>query len=372
MTEMLVQQQQYTCLRWLCHFGVFFSIPLPPLDVSYKDLAHETQVPETTLRSAIRMVMTMGVLREITNGRVSHNTLSAPFVENPHLKVSMLHMVNQTIPLMGGMIRATEKYGGSHEMNETAYNVAMNTDKPFFEHLKAHPELESEFDSYMQSQALVYPSTSVENLLRGFDWDSLPGGAVVVDVGGGSGSASITVAKEHPHLRFVVQDQEVPINNAKSKMAELPKELAQRIDLREHDFFKEQPVKGADIYLLRTIIHDWPDAEAVKILRRLVQAMKPTSRILIMDMVLPAPNSGSSIFEAALRQKDLAMFLTFNAKERETSDWYDLIQQADARLWIRAIRRPEGCQHSVIEVVIDDGRKSNGVDSVTLNGEDGH
>lgn len=53
--------------------------------------------------------------------------------------------------------------------------------------------------------------------------------------------------------------------------------------------FKEQPVKGAEIYLLRTIIHDWPDEEAISILRRLVAAMEPHSHLVIMDVVLPVP-----------------------------------------------------------------------------------
>lgn len=113
------------------------------------------------------------------------------------------------------------------------------------------------------------------------------------------------------------------------------------------------------MYLLRTIIHDWPDQEATTILRLLVAAMKPSSRIVIMDIVLPAPGTESPIFEAALRQKDLAMMETFNAKEREVEDWHALVGAVDPRLGIRAIRRPDGCQHSVIEVAFQDGAIEN-------------
>jgi 6-hydroxytryprostatin B O-methyltransferase len=371
MTELLVQQQQYTCLHWLCHFDILTRIPLPPSAASYSDLAHKAQVPETTLRSAARMVITMGFLCETADGRLSHNALSAPFVENPHLQVWILYMVNQTVPVMRGMLRATEKYGDTNKPNETAYNVVMNTDMSFFEHLNSRPDLENEFDAYIKSQAMAHQGLSVEHLLQGFDWAFLGEGALVVDVGGGSGDASITVAKAHPKLRFVVQDQAVPVNNAKSKVAELHPDVSQRIQLQEHDFFTAQTVKDADVYLLRMIIHDWPDAEAVKILEQLVQVMKPGSRILIMDMIIPAPDSGSRTFEAALRQKDISMLQAFNAKGRETSDWYNLIQKVDSRLSIRAIRRPDGCQDSVIEVLFDEtnGAASNGVAS---NGASGH
>lgn len=147
-----------------------------------------------------------------------------------------------------------------------------------------------------------------------------------------------------------MQDLAGPIRNAREQLALLPQDVAARITLQQHDMFDEQPVRGADVYFLRTIIHDWPDAESITILRRLVAAMKPDSRIVIMDMVLPAPGAGSSLFEAALRQKDLAMTQTFNARERELSEWESLIAAVDERVAILGIRRPEGSQHSVIEV----------------------
>ena len=97
------------------------------------------------------------------------------------------------------------------------------------------------------------------------------------------------------------------------------------------------------------ILHDWKDSDTVKILKQLVDAATPTSRILIMDMVLPTPGSTSRTLEAALRQKDLAMLHTFNAKEREVEDWRSVLTQAHPRFEVKAIRRPAGSQHSVIE-----------------------
>ena len=123
-----------------------------------------------------------------------------------------------------------------------------------------------------------------------------------------------------------------------------------RIEFIEHDFFTPQPVKDADVYLLRMIIHDWADEDAVRILKELTKVMKANSRIVIMDMVLPTPGTSSVIFEAALRQKDLTMRQALNAKEREVEDWYKLIRKVDEGLQIVAIRRPEGSQHSVIEI----------------------
>lgn len=170
-------------------------------------------------------------------------------------------------------------------------------------------------------------------------------------VGGNSGSASIALAKEFPNLHFVIQDLPGPINNARAQAESLPADILQRVEFSEHDFFTPQPVKDADVYLLRMIIHDWADADAVQILRRLTEVMKEGSRIVIMDMVLPKPGTSPRTSEAALRQKDLMMRQVLNAREREVEDWQALFQSVDERLQILAIRRPEGSQHSIIEVL---------------------
>lgn len=164
------------------------------------------------------------------------------------------------------------------------------------------------------------------------------------------------LAKAYPKLKLVVEDLLGPISNARTQIGELPEEVKSRIDVVEYDFFTEQPRKGADVYVLRTILHDWSDPDAVRILRRIVEGMGPSSRLLIMDMVLPKPGSGSRTFEATLRQKDLTMIQTFNAKERDLDEWKALLTDADPRLGIRAVARPDGCEHSVIEVML--GSKS--------------
>lgn len=174
------------------------------------------------------------------------------------------------------------------------------------------------------------------------------------------------LATAYPKLRLVVQDLPEPISNARSRISELSGEISTRIDCIEYDFFTPQPVQGADVYLLRTILHDWSDADAIRILRGIVQAMGPSSRLLIMDMVLPNVGLGPRTFEAALRQKDLTMIQTFNAKEREVDEWRDLLARADARLGIRAIEQPPGSELSVIEAILSSGKEEE-----SLNGVDG-
>lgn len=90
-----------------------------------------------------------------------------------------------------------------------------------------------------------------------FPFESLPQGAKVVDVGGGRGHVSVRIAEKVPGLNFVVQDDESMLEAGQAEG--VPKAVKYRIEFMPHDFFNEQPVKGADVYLLRFILHDHSD-----------------------------------------------------------------------------------------------------------------
>ena len=168
-----------------------------------------------------------------------------------------------------------------------------------------------------------------------------------MDVGGSYGSISIALAQSFPSLHITVQDQPEVVQEGRSK---LPKGLQDRVVFVEHDFFSEQPVKSADVYLLRWILHDWPDAYAIKILRALVPALESGSRVCICEQVLPEVGSLSLYQARGLRSMDLAMLEFHNAKERDMNDWTHLLRKADERFHIVDTKQPPGSRLSVIEV----------------------
>jgi 6-hydroxytryprostatin B O-methyltransferase len=181
LTELHIQQQQYYSIQWLTHFDVFSQIPTPPHGAPYATVATACKIPEPILRSMARMAMTTGFLCETVEGHLSHNDLSAPFIKDTHLQVQLKHFFGATVPVMAGMIKATEKWGDTRAPSETAYNVANDTDLPFFAHLKAKPDLQKKFEDYMKSRAVSHTGSSAEYLLEAFDWNAL-GDARVVDV----------------------------------------------------------------------------------------------------------------------------------------------------------------------------------------------
>jgi 6-hydroxytryprostatin B O-methyltransferase len=100
------------------------------------------------------------------------------------------------------------------------------------------------------------------------------------------------------------------------------------------------------------ILHDWPEEQAVTILRNLVPALKTSSRILIMDTVLPSPGSVPSSVERLARARDLTMWQTFNSQERDLNVWEKLLAAADHNLRLVNVVHPFGSVMSIMEIVL--------------------
>ncbi len=89
-------------------------------------------------------------------------------------------MSEGSAPAAAKLVEASEKWPGSAEKNQTAYNVAFGTDLPFFDHLATLPEKTKQFAGYMKN-VTSSEGTDIKHLLTGYDWTSL-GKATVVDV----------------------------------------------------------------------------------------------------------------------------------------------------------------------------------------------
>lgn len=215
------------------------------------------------------------------------------------------------------------EYPYSDSPLRAAYNLGFGHNRTFFDSLTEEPERVSRFNKAMKG----YTQLTLEGIqadgtedVEAFPWDVLGKGAKVVDVAGGSmymytstsvrsvanwplkgGHISCAIATAYPDLEVIVQDLPQVISDSQSKLEQSHPELKGRVSYMAHDMFSEQPVKGADAYYFRKVIHDWPKAECVKILRSLLPAMKPGARVLVSDYVLPPPGELTKIQDKLLR-----------------------------------------------------------------------
>lgn len=172
-------------------------------------------------------------------------------------------------------------------------------------------------------------------------------------MGGSTGTSATELAKAFPHLSFVVQDLDANAESGRKAALSLPAEVASRITFQGHDFTQPQPVQGADVYLLRMILHDWPDDDATEILKNIITAMDRTkSKLLIMDTVLPKPGSVAVSVERIVRVRDLTMLQAFNSKERDLDDWQSLLALVSPDLQLNHVVQPFGSAMSVLEIVL--------------------
>jgi SAM-dependent methyltransferase len=127
---------------------------------------------------------------------------------------------------------------------------------PFWEDLAAHPEVAASFDALM--------------------------GRTVVDVGGGTGAMLAELLRARPHLRGVLVD--LPGTVARAAETFRAAGVADRVTTAGQSFFDPLPA-GADVYLLKKVLNDWPDRETTAILRRCAEAARPGGRVVVLGGV---------------------------------------------------------------------------------------
>ena len=105
-------------------------------------------------------------------------------------------------------------------------------------------------------------------------------------MGGSAGHVSMSLSKKFPDLKFIVQDfKETVEANEKT----LPADFQGKISYQAHDFFNPQVAHGADVYMMRHICHCWPDKYLIKILKGIVPAMAPRSKIVVVETIVLPP-----------------------------------------------------------------------------------
>jgi SAM-dependent methyltransferase len=150
--------------------------------------------------------------------------------------------------------------------------------KPFWQDLAAHPDIAADFDALMGPDGHGTPDHGVE--ITG-GWKPV---RTVVDVGGGTGSMLAQLLRARPALHGTLVDLPGTVARAAETFDDAG--VADRVTTVGQSFFDPLPA-GADLYLLKKVLNDWPDAETVAILRSCAQAARPGGRIVVMGGVSP-------------------------------------------------------------------------------------
>ncbi len=148
----------------------------------------------------------------------------------------------------------------------------------------------------------------------------------IADIGGGEGTLLCELLRAYPDIQATLFDRADVVERAQKRLRD--EGLADRVEFVGGSFFDSMPT-GADAYVMKSIIHDWSDEEAIRILSCCRTAVDPGVHLILIERVLPerATPDGLEIF-----MMDLNMLVNTGGRERTETEYRELLGAARFRL----------------------------------------
>lgn len=345
------QGLQNAALVMLGEMGVLQAITAKDgKETTSAELASDTGCDELLIIRLMRMIIAVGICEETGVHTYRSNDIMDVLASDGQ-QAGMKYMTDlqfHIISKIRDFMRETRVHEGQPPP-VTACQFAFG--KSFWRILDENAEQRANFNEYMKAarrggQVQLWherypPAAKFSGEFLKTDSDAV----LMVDVGGGVGGQVGAFRKQYPDLpgRCILQDLPDTISRNQSP--------PENVECMAYNFFTPQPVKGAHLYLFRSVCHDWDDAKSRELLSNTVAAMDPAySRLLIDEWVLP--DSGVNLKAANM---DINMMLMFNAIERTKSQWERLL--SDVGLEIVEIYSTPGAAECVIETKCESKKK---------------
>ncbi len=158
-------------------------------------------------------------------------------------------------------------------------------------------------------------------IVASYDFSAYP---TIVDVGGGHGRLLAAILAATPNIRGVLYDLPHVVAAAPTPLREHG--VSDRVCIVEGSFFDNVPERG-DAYILKNVIHDWPDEKAAQILRNVRTLARAGATVLLVELVIPEHNR-----EFLGKWVDLEMLLCSAARERTAAEYRDPLERAGFRM----------------------------------------
>ncbi|MFC9508334.1 methyltransferase [Streptomyces sp. NPDC057002] len=294
------------------------------------DVAADAGTAPQPMTRLLRALAGLGLLAEHAPGTFAVTPAGALLDSNrPGSLTSFVQMFTEP-----EIIRAWEHLDDSVRTGDVAFDTVFGTD--FFSHLAQRPELSSMFNAAM-SQATAETAAALPGA---FDFGRF---GSVTDVGGGDGTLLAAVLTAFPGLDGVVYDTAEGLAQAPETLRRHG--LTDRCSLAAGDFFRSVP-EGSDLCLMKSILHDWPDEQAVTVLRHCRAALPPGGRVLILEPVLPEAVGTDG--DGGTYLSDLNMLVNVGGRERTREDFEELCHAAGLSL-VAVTPLPEAEPFSLLE-----------------------
>lgn len=283
-------------------------------DGTAAELAPKIGADEVALTRLLRALAALELVSESARGSF-RLTDSGQFLRTDHPQ-----SMHAFVQLFGGATTqaAWRELESAVRTGETTFEKVFGAS--VFEYLAANPELSEQFNAAMRQGTAL----TAQQLPGQYDFARFH---TVADIGGGDGSLLAAVLRGRRALRGILFD--TPSGLAQADHTLSAAGVVDRCELSPGDFFVAVP-DGADLYLIKSVIHDWDDDRATTILRHVRGVIPDHGRLLIIEPVLPDVVDGTVPYTMYL--SDLNMLVNTGGRERTRSEFERLCGAASFRL----------------------------------------
>lgn len=276
-----------------------------------EELAQSTATHAPSLYRVLRTLASLGLFTEDSAHRFSLTPLGEA------LKTGAPGSARATVLTLAGdwFSRGLDHLLYSVQTGKTGFEKAFGVQA--FDWLAEHPEEASQFSETM----IGFHGAEPAAVAAAYDFSAFE---TIVDVGGATGNLLTTIIGKYPGTRGILFDMPHVVCDAPALIQ--ARGLTEHVRIESGSFFERVPT-GGDAYLLSHVIHDWSEDQCLTILGNCRRAMKPGSRLLIIEMVLPTgdtPHPGKML--------DIIMLTLPGGQERTEPEYRALLHKAGFRL----------------------------------------
>lgn len=281
---------------------------------SIDQLAQETGTDTNALYRIMRTLCSVGIFKERKKRLFETNKLGKYLQSD--LDDTIVHFIKvagaEWLNVAWGSLMQTVKNGKDFYQNNQGINV--------FEWLRKRPKVQKQFDIGMTSVSALsdIPVTAAYNFST-FE--------TIVDVGGGYGTQILTILNAFPKLKGILFELPYTIDSVKKDKVINQAIVERRLECIAGDFFISVPA-GYDAYFMKSIIHDWDDEKAVKILTNCRKAMPENSTLLIVENI-GKEDSNTGDFNKFL---DIYMLALFGGVIRTSKECSQILKESGFEL----------------------------------------
>jgi hypothetical protein len=275
-------------------------------------LAQATGADPQALYRVLRALTSLGIFAELNDGRFDLTPLAQLLQQDAPGSL-------RGLAVLYGEPWLWQAYGAlSHtvQTGTTAFEFVHGAN--IFTYLAQHPDAAQIFQQAMTA----FSGQELAAILAAYEFTNI---RHAVDVGGGEGTLLAALLERYPLMQGTLFDLPPTIERVSKQRAGQTGPWA-RCTLVAGDFFQALPA-GGDLYMLKRVIHDWPDAQSIAILKQCRIAIADTGKLLILERVIASGNDPS---EAKLF--DINMLVSAGGQERSREEFGALLEAAGFRL----------------------------------------